>query len=383
MHGPPQEEVVHQDIPPAYKQAAVTPRTPLKIGTTTSAKRLKPVSAIDAAEEEMPVALTSRKLQSPSKLQSPRVQVPKEAPKTPSPKLGSAVSGEAPWVTPGTASSEKAKLVETLERELELEELEVGQRTALEELELELSCLEEHVDVFWLAGKEEIEDTAASLSAVRAAVAELSEELRTDEVRQAMRRKQSSSAVQAGHLAAAGAEAAAAALRQLASEKGTETDWQRITSAVERAAPVAAREPLTAAAESACLKPSGSTGLQLQLPRPEEEAELACLPISAVARSLQLGTPGPSAWSQRLAATVEVQLLQEATDLQHMLQEERCYRCRRYDHLMRASQDLLAELSPRNTKAAAAALTSDEVFAASPRSTGSCSSSQTDAYQEP
>ena len=60
MHGPPQEEVVHQDIPPAYKQAAVTPRTPLKIGTTTSAKRLKPVSAIDAAEEEMPVALTSR-----------------------------------------------------------------------------------------------------------------------------------------------------------------------------------------------------------------------------------------------------------------------------------------------------------------------------------
>lgn len=328
----------------------------------------------------MPVALASRK---PSKLQSPRAQAPKEAPTTPSPKPGSLVSGEAASATPGTASSEKAKLVETLERELELVELEEGQRTALEELEMELRCLEEHVDVFWLAGKQEMEDTTASLSGVRAAVAELSEELRTDEVRQAMRTKQSISAVQAGHLAAAGAEAAASALRELASEKRPmpAADWQGITPAIEHAATVAAtaREPLTAEAacsvgrkfqaeNSASAQPVSPAGLHLQLPRPEDEEELAYLPISAVARSLQLGTRGTSAWSQRLAATVEVQLLQEASELQRMLQEERRYRCRRYDHLMRASQDLLAELSPRNTKAeaAAVALTSDEVLAASP-----------------
>ena len=42
----------------------------------------------------------------------------------------SEVSGEAASAIPGTASSEKAKLVETLERELELVELEEGQRTA-------------------------------------------------------------------------------------------------------------------------------------------------------------------------------------------------------------------------------------------------------------
>ncbi|OLQ12573.1 hypothetical protein AK812_SmicGene3533 [Symbiodinium microadriaticum] len=308
MDEAPQDGVVHQDLPPAYNQGAAAPQAPTKPGPARSAKHLGPVNALDAAEEEeMPVALASRK---PSKLQSPRAQAPKEAPTTPSPKPGSLVSGEAASATPGTASSEKAKLVETLERELELVELEEGQRTALEELEMELRCLEEHVDVFWLAGKQEMEDTTASLSGVRAAVAELSEELRTDEVRQAMRTKQSISAVQA---------------------------------------------------------------------RPEDEEELAYLPISAVARSLQLGTRGTSAWSQRLAATVEVQLLQEASELQRMLQEERRYRCRRYDHLMRASQDLLAELSPRNTKAeaAAVALTSDEVLAASPRSMGSCSSTQT------